>query len=81
LIDISGSKDALRPQCGLPIAQYFSALKIKWLIDNEPKIAEKLKNGSALAGTVDSWLVWKVIFFSFLLQFFHQNFALKNPKI
>jgi len=60
LVAESGSKDALRPQCGLPIAQYFSALKIRWLMENEPKIAEKLRNGTALAGTVDSWLVWKM---------------------
>ncbi|CAG5090769.1 Oidioi.mRNA.OKI2018_I69.PAR.g12716.t1.cds [Oikopleura dioica] len=55
-----GGKDALREKCGLPIAQYFSALKIRWLMDNYPDIADKLKNGDALVGTVDSWLVWKM---------------------
>jgi len=56
-----GGKDAFRDKCGLPIAQYFSALKIRWLMDNFPDIAQKLTSGEAMVGTVDSWLVWKVI--------------------
>ena len=38
LIAEHGCKDVLREKCGLPLASYFSALKIKWLMDNEPKI-------------------------------------------
>ncbi|CBY14557.1 unnamed protein product [Oikopleura dioica] len=55
-----GGKDAFRDKCGLPIAQYFSALKIRWLMDNFPDIAQKLTSGEAMVGTVDSWLVWKM---------------------
>lgn len=53
-------KDSLREKCGLPIAQYFSALKIKWLMDTFPDIAKKLRSGEALFGTVDSWVIWKM---------------------
>ena len=60
LVKETGCRDALRPDCGLPIAEYFSALKIRWLMENEPEIGEKLRNGTALVGTVDSWLVWKM---------------------
>ena len=60
LVKQTGCRDALRPDCGLPIAEYFSALKIRWLMENEPEIGEKLRNGTALVGTVDSWLVWKM---------------------
>jgi len=60
LIAEHGCKDVLREKCGLPLASYFSALKIKWLMDNEPKIASRLRDGSAMVGTVDSWLLWKL---------------------
>lgn len=60
LIAEHGCKDILREKCGLPLESYFSALKIKWLMDNEPKIASRLLDGSAMIGTVDSWLLWKL---------------------
>lgn len=47
---------------GLPISPYFSALKIKWLVDNVPEIAKAFKNGSCLVGNIDSWLVWVSFF-------------------
>jgi glycerol kinase len=36
---LAGNKDALRQLCGLPVATYFSALKIRWLLDNVPAAA------------------------------------------
>ena len=44
--------------CGLPITTYFSAVKLRWLLDNCPKVAEAARQGRCLFGTVDSWLLW-----------------------
>ena len=44
--------------CGLPITTYFSAVKLRWLLDNSPKVAEAARQGRCLFGTVDSWLLW-----------------------
>ena len=44
--------------CGLPITTYFSAVKLRWLLDNCPKVAKAADEGRCLFGTVDSWLVW-----------------------
>ena len=48
---------------GLTISPYFSALKIKWMIDNSPLIRNKIENHSAMFGTVDSWLLWVLFLF------------------
>ena len=39
---------------------YFSATKIKWILDHVPGVREKARRGEVLFGTVDSWLVWKL---------------------
>ena len=57
-----GGVDALRAQTGLPIATYFSALKVRWLAENVPAVADALASGDALIGTVDSWLIWCAAF-------------------
>lgn len=44
---------------GLRIDAYFSATKLKWILDNVEGAREKAENGDLLFGTVDSWLVWK----------------------
>ena len=44
--------------CGLPITTYFSAVKLKWLIDNSVDVRKAIHDGRCLFGTVDSWLVW-----------------------
>ena len=46
--------------CGLPISTYFSALKIRWLLDNVKEVALALKEDRLLFGTVDTWLLWKL---------------------
>lgn len=48
----------LKPICGLPISTYFSALKIKWLIDNVEGVRLAIKEDRCLFGTVDTWLIW-----------------------
>uniref|UniRef100_A0A672J6D3 glycerol kinase n=1 Tax=Salarias fasciatus TaxID=181472 RepID=A0A672J6D3_SALFA len=43
---------------GLPISTYFSAVKLRWLLDNVPEVREAVESNRALFGTVDSWLIW-----------------------
>ena len=45
---------------GLVIDSYFSATKIKWILDNVPKAREMSENGQLLFGTVDTWLLWNL---------------------
>lgn len=45
---------------GLPISTYFSAYKLKWLLDNVPAVAQAAAEGRAAFGTVDSWLIWQL---------------------
>lgn len=55
------SKDQLREKCGLPISPYFSALKYRWLIDNNPEVRKAIEEKRCLFGTIDSWLIWVCI--------------------
>ena len=56
----SGGQDRFRAKTGLPLATYFSGLKLKWLLDNVPGARAKAEAGDALFGTVDSWLLWNL---------------------
>lgn len=60
LINKYGSADYFRGRCGLPISTYFSAMKMMWLMENVPTVKEGCSNGSALFGTVDTWLIWNL---------------------
>jgi glycerol kinase len=53
-----GLEETIRAKTGLPIDSYFSATKIRWILDNVEGAREKAKNGRLAFGTVDSWLVW-----------------------
>ncbi len=55
-----GGQDRFRPQVGLPLATYFSGLKVKWLLDNVPEIRAAADAGDALFGNVDTWLIWNL---------------------
>ena len=50
----------VREKTGLMIDAYFSATKIRWIIDNVPGVREKIKEKKILAGTLDTWLIWKL---------------------
>jgi len=52
-----GGQDRFRARTGLPLASYFSALKLRWLLDNVPR-ARRAESGDLAFGTVDSWLLW-----------------------
>uniref|UniRef100_H2YB91 Probable glycerol kinase n=1 Tax=Ciona savignyi TaxID=51511 RepID=H2YB91_CIOSA len=54
------SQDYLRQYCGLPISTYFSAVKLRWLLDNRADVRRAVDEGTALFGTVDSWLLWNM---------------------
>ena len=51
---------AIRENTGLMPDAYFSATKIKWILDNVPGARERAEAGEILFGTVDTWLVWKL---------------------
>jgi len=50
----------IQEKSGLPIATYFSALKLRWLLDNQESVSNAHAEGRLLAGTVDSWLIWNL---------------------
>jgi len=55
-----GLGDLVRAKTGLPLASYFSALKLAWLLDKVPGAREKAAQGAALFGTIDSWMIWNL---------------------
>ncbi|WP_420632360.1 glycerol kinase GlpK [Candidatus Leptofilum sp.] len=55
-----GGQDRFRPQVGLPLATYFSGLKVKWLLDNVPEIRAAADAGDALFGNIDTWVIWNL---------------------
>lgn len=52
--------DLIKQKTGLVIDAYFSASKLKWILDNVPGARQKAENGELAFGTIDSWLVWKL---------------------
>ncbi len=55
-----GLTSLIREKTGLVIDAYFSATKIKWLLDHVPGAREKARQGEILFGTVETWLIWKL---------------------
>ena len=55
-----GLEEYIRKTTGLRIDAYFSATKIKWMLDNVPGARDRAENGELLFGTVDTWLIWKL---------------------
>ncbi len=54
----TGGQDRFRKKTGLPLATYFSGLKLRWLLDNVPGLRADAEQGDALFGTIDSFLIW-----------------------
>ncbi|KAK2857000.1 hypothetical protein Q5P01_005735 [Channa striata] len=52
------NKNHLKHKTGLPISTYFSAVKLRWLMDNVNEVHEAVVSHRAMFGTVDSWLIW-----------------------
>jgi glycerol kinase len=55
-----GGPDRFRARTGLPLSSYFSALKLRWLLDNVAEARTAAAAGHAAFGTIDSWLVWNL---------------------
>ena len=55
-----GYEKIIREKTGLVIDAYFSATKIRWILDHVPEGQKRAEQGELLFGTVDSWLVWNL---------------------
>ena len=55
-----GQEPRIREITGLVADPYFSASKVKWVLDNIPSVRERAERGDVLMGTIDSWLIWKL---------------------
>ncbi len=56
----SGLEEQVRATSGLLLASYFSATKLRWILQNVPGVAARAARGELAFGTIDSWLVWKL---------------------
>ena len=55
-----GKAELIQQKTGLVLDAYFSATKLKWLLDNVPGARARAERGELAFGTVDSWLIWKM---------------------
>lgn len=55
-----GASEMIRQKTGLLIDPYFSATKIRWILDHVEGAQEKAEKGELLFGTIDTWLLWKL---------------------
>ncbi len=55
-----GYTEMIRQKTGLVIDAYFSATKLKWILDEIPGVRERAEKGELLFGTIDTWLMWKL---------------------
>ena len=60
LLKERGLTDSFRKKTGLVIDAYFSATKIRWVLDHVPGARERAERGELLFGTVETWLIWKL---------------------
>ncbi|MCR4846645.1 MAG: glycerol kinase GlpK [Eubacterium sp.] len=56
----AGHEEIIRKKTGLVIDAYFSATKLRWILENVEGVRERAERGELLFGTVDTWLVWKL---------------------
>lgn len=55
-----GHEEMIRSRTGLIIDAYFSATKIRWILDNIPHARERAEAGELLFGTIETWLIWRM---------------------
>ena len=60
LLKERGLTDSFRKKTGLVIDAYFSATKIRWILDHVPGARKRAERGELLFGTVETWLIWKL---------------------
>lgn len=56
----AGHESLIQQKTGLRLDPYFSATKVKWILDNVEGVRERAEAGDLLFGTIDSWLIWKL---------------------
>ena len=59
-LKIQGLEKIIRAKTGLPLDAYFSATKIRWILDHVPDARAKAERGELAFGTIDSWLIWNL---------------------
>ena len=59
-LEKDGYGELIHETTGLRLDPYFSGTKLKWILDNVEGAREKAKEGKLMAGTVDTWIVWKL---------------------
>jgi glycerol kinase len=59
-IATQGKSDLFTKKTGLVVDAYFSATKIKWILDQDPSLRDRARKGELAFGTVDSWLIWNL---------------------
>ena len=59
-ITAQGKSDVFTQKTGLVVDAYFSATKIKWILDQDPSLRDRARKGELAFGTVDSWLIWNL---------------------
>ncbi|XP_047575951.1 glycerol kinase 2 [Lutra lutra] len=57
---IPGNNNFVKSKTGLPLSTYFSAVKLRWILDNVRHVQKAVEEGRALFGTIDSWLIWSL---------------------
>ncbi len=55
-----GLEPLIQQKTGLVLDAYFSASKVRWMLDNVPGVEQRARSGELAFGTVDSWLIWKL---------------------
>ena len=55
-----GGQDRYRARTGLPLATYFSGLKLRWILENVPGVRRQAESGELLFGNIDTFLIWKL---------------------
>jgi glycerol kinase len=59
-LEAEGHENFIRERTGLKVDAYFSATKIRWILDNVEGAREKANQGKLLFGTIDTWLIWNL---------------------
>jgi len=55
-----GLEALIREKTGLPVYTYFSGPKIRWILDNVPKVKRRAEEGRAIFGNIDTWIIWNL---------------------
>ena len=60
MLDGAGYSEMIRNKTGLKIDAYFSATKLRWILENVPGVRERAEKGELLFGTIETWLIWNL---------------------